>query len=157
MSVESRYCPKCETEYPVESHFTRRSSGRLSTYCKPCMSLYCRQHYVTNAEAHNARRKEARKRYRIRNRAHVVEYLRTHPCVDCGEPDPLVLEFDHVDPSEKKYPLSFLSRTGCPFAKLEREMAKCVVRCVNCHRRRTARQFGWRKGISLLSGCSSAW
>jgi hypothetical protein len=41
--------------------------------------------------------------------------------------------------------------------RLKREIGRCVVRCANCHRRRTARQFGWGKGISLLPGCSSAW
>jgi hypothetical protein len=156
MNSESKRCPKCRVELPL-SQFTCGSTGRTSSYCKPCMSLYCRHHYVNNSEAHNARRSEARKLYRKRNRAYVVEHLRTHPCVDCGEPDPVVLEFDHVDPKSKEFSMAYLSRTGCPLDQLKREMAKCVVRCVQCHRRRTARQFGWAKGISLLSGCSSAW
>jgi hypothetical protein len=155
MTEETKYCPKCDKELPVQTHFTRRKNGRISSYCRPCLSLYCRQHYVNNSAAHNARRKEARKQYRIRNRAYVVEYLRTHPCVDCGEADPLILEFDHLDPKDKKYVMSDLSRTGCPLALLQREMAKCAIRCIHCHRRRTARQFGWAKRISLLPGCSS--
>jgi hypothetical protein len=150
-----KYCPKCELELPL-GHFTRAKSGRISSYCKPCMSLYCRHHYVKNAKAHNARRRAARQRYRVRNRAFVVEHLRTHPCVDCGESNPAVLEFDHVERETKQDTMSHLSRTGRSLEQLKREMAKCVIRCVNCHRRRTARQFGWAKGISLLTGCSSA-
>jgi hypothetical protein len=149
-------CPKCEQELPLD-RFTVSKSGRIGSYCKRCTSLYCRHHYVANSEAHNARRREARSRYRIRNRNYVEEYMRTHPCVDCGEPDPLVLEFDHVDPANKKFPIAYLSRTGCPLKELIDEINKCVMRCVHCHRRRTARQFGWKKGISLLTGCSSAW
>ena len=148
---DCKLCPKCNLELQMSS-FTVRKNGRVSSYCKPCMSLYCRDHYARNAKAHNARRRLARRRYRIRNRAYVVEHLRTHPCVDCSEADPTVLEFDHVDPDLKQYTMALLSRTVHSLEKLKREMAKCVVRCVNCHRRRTARQFGWVKGISLMLG-----
>jgi hypothetical protein len=156
MIVESRRCAKCQMDLPV-AKFDRSPKGRWSSYCKPCLSLYCREHYVKHAVLHNARRAEARKRYKIRNRVFVNEYLTKHPCIDCGEIDPLLLEFDHVDRSGKKIEISRLSCDGRGLAELQREMNLCVVRCAHCHRRRTARQFGWTKGISLLPGCSSAW
>jgi hypothetical protein len=34
---------------------------------------------------------------------------------------------------------------SCDLAALQREIAQCDVRCANCHRRRTAEQFGWSK------------
>ena len=52
---------------------------------------------------------------RRRNFLFLLDYLSAAPCVDCGERDPVVLDFDHVGP----------------------EIARCEVRCANCHRRRT--------------------
>jgi hypothetical protein len=150
MNDEFKRCPKCEQTLPMNKF--HRANRRTASYCKACMSLYCHKHYMKNADEHNARRREAGKKYRIRNRNYLVDHLRTHPCIDCGETDPVVLEFDHIERENKKYSLSYLSRTGCPLEQLKLEMSKCVVRCVHCHRRRTARQFGWAKGISLLIG-----
>ena len=114
------------------------------------MSAYFKQHYAENAEAHNKRRNDAKTRYRERNRMYLVEHLRTHTCVDCGEADPIVLEFDHRAPENKEYSLAYYSGTGCSVRQLRNEMDKYVVRCVRCRRRRRARQFGWVNGISLL-------
>jgi hypothetical protein len=73
----------------------------------------------------------------------VIEYLRSHPCVDCGETDPVVLDFDHVDRFTKRWDIAGRIGYGLAWRTIQAEIAKCVVRCANCHRRRTARQFGW--------------
>ena len=73
-------------------------------------------------------------------------------CVDCGETDPLVLDFDHLDPATKTKNAKGsrvadgpkrLMWTKLSYAQLEAEVAKCEVVCANCHRRRTARMQGW--------------
>lgn len=68
----------------------------------------------------------------------LANYLAAHSCVDCGESDIVVLEFDHRGGKVKA-----VSRfKGYKIETLMAEIAKCDVVCCNCHRRRTARQFG---------------
>ena len=72
----------------------------------------------------------------------VLEYLLEHPCVDCGESNPIVLEFDHV--RGKKYKaVSELMSWDYSLKTLKDEIAKCDVRCANCHRIKTAQERGW--------------
>ncbi len=71
------------------------------------------------------------------------DYLNTLSCIDCGESDPIVLEFDHQ--VDKKFNISRGAGT-MSFDKLMNEISKCEVVCANCHRKRTAKTFGWRKG-----------
>lgn len=68
------------------------------------------------------------------------EYLLAHPCIDCGEADPLVLEFDHR--GDKRSAVVDLMRRHAPWEEIIVEIQKCDVRCANCHRRRTARVRG---------------
>ena len=72
----------------------------------------------------------------------MVQYLSNHPCVDCGEADPVVLEFDHVR-GEKSGEIANMLRRQVAWERIIDELSKCEVRCANCHRRRTARQFNW--------------
>lgn len=56
-------------------------------------------------------------------------------CIDCGyNVNPAALDFDHV----RGVKLFNIAR-GASFAilRLQTELAKCVVRCANCHRIRT--------------------
>lgn len=86
----------------------------------------------------------SRGRVRAKNDKRLLAYLLEHPCVDCGETDPLVLDFDHREPSLKSNEVSRMVYHR-PWRVVLGEIEKCDVRCANCHRRKTARQFGWSK------------
>lgn len=73
-----------------------------------------------------------------RNREYTLNYLSTHPCVDCGETDSIVLQFDHTDPSLKTDRVANMVFNSS-LATLQSEIDKCEVRCANCHSRKTAR------------------
>lgn len=81
------------------------------------------------------------------NRRYIVTYLVAHPCVDCGESRLPCLEFDHRVPSEKLFTIGLYM--GAPHTKMKAEIAKCDVRCANCHRiRHSAENFFYRERAS---------
>jgi hypothetical protein len=84
---------------------------------------------------------ENKKVDRQRARRFVADYLSTHACVDCGESDPVVLEFDHV--KGKNAAIARLVADGVTLDRLQQEIALCEVRCRNCHARKTARERGF--------------
>jgi 5-methylcytosine-specific restriction endonuclease McrA len=73
---------------------------------------------------------------------YLVAFLREHPCADCGEGDPIVLEFDHL--RDKRFSIS-VGLQGRRWQDVLDEIAKCEVVCANCHRRRTAKRGGFRR------------
>jgi len=98
--------------------------------------------YKARAAANNVRIKAA-------NREKLREYLRGSHCADCGHSDLVVLEFDHREAQDKRADVSTLVSKAFSWSTIAREIAKCDVVCANCHRRRTARYFGWRKLLGL--------
>lgn len=87
-------------------------------------------------------RRKSHKRHRERNQEKLLEYLSFNHCIDCGETDPIVLEFDHRDQIDKKFNVGKMVNGGhFSWEKIKTEIEKCDVRCANCHRRRTYFQF----------------
>lgn len=97
---------------------------------------HARKHYEANKEKIKARAKEFTRLNIEKLKAFIFEYLLTHPCVDCGESDPVVLEFDHVR-GEKRNSISEMVARSCGLSTIKQEIEKCEVRCANCHRRKT--------------------
>jgi hypothetical protein len=93
----------------------------------------------------NANYKRGKDAYKARVRAFLFGYLSLNPCVDCEESDPVVLEFDHRDRSQKSFNIGMCTRSAKNLEKIAAEIAKCDVVCANCHRRRTSRQIAAAK------------
>ena len=99
-----------------------------------------RKHYEANREIIKRRAKLHTIAMRKKVRIWLNEYLKTNPCVDCGEPDPIVLEFDHQ--RDKNFAIGDAVRKNITLNKVIAEVAKCEVRCANCHRRKTYKERG---------------
>lgn len=84
---------------------------------------------------------KAQKRHRIKIREKLLAFLSTKLCLDCGEKDPVVLDFDHIDSSTKFKSISRMLSGHYSWNSLMKEIEKCEIRCANCHRRKTYIQF----------------
>ena len=150
-----RRCAACRASKPIKAFaFADLKTGRLQSYCRTCHAAYRRAHYERKRVQYHGQATAQRRRRGVANRRRVIAYLETHPCIDCGETDILVLEFDHRDPATKYRPVSALLFK--PWASVAREIEKCDLRCGNCHRRRTSLQFGWRRSrVRRLAECEA--
>jgi hypothetical protein len=139
-----KHCRLCSKVLPISEFPTRSLNTQApNAYCRPCQREYSRRHYAANKHKHNHRRRDNQKRYVRGNRQNLLEYLLHRQCVDCGERDPVVLDLDHVLGVKKFNIGDAISRLS--WVKIAGELEKCEVRCANCHRRKTAKQFQWFK------------
>jgi hypothetical protein len=104
------------------------------------MKLYRIEHYRKNPAAYKARA-VAKKRETKRL---FFDWLATQACIDCGESDPIVLDCDHVR-GQKVADLKTMTAAGATWVRIQAEIAKCEVRCSNCHRKKTARERGFTR------------
>ncbi|HSH21677.1 MAG TPA: hypothetical protein VK992_03550 [Candidatus Caenarcaniphilales bacterium] len=125
-----------------EFAWRRRARGQRDNYCRSCRAAYKQEHYTLHRRRY-IEGAQRRKRAAVAERAaYLIAFFEAHPCADCGENDPLVLEFDHLEC--KSFSISKGLRDRSWSAVLE-EMQKCDVVCANCHRRRTARRGGFAR------------
>lgn len=105
---------------------------------KPVRVRKPRARKLTPEESRAARAANKRK-VRRDTRIRALEYLAEKGCSDCGERDPRVLEFDHIDPGEKEHDVAQLFSNGYGWGseRLRAEIRKCRVICANCHRKHT--------------------
>ena len=145
-------CSKCKLELD-ESFFSKKDikkdgSIRYQTFCKECNKIYNKEHYINNKATYI---KKAKIHDSINRKVlldYVLEYLQDHHCIDCKESDPIVLEFDHR--GNKKSSISNMISKGYSSIKLlQEEIDKCDVRCANCHRRKTAKERGYKRFLVL--------
>lgn len=138
---ETRTCCSCATSKSLHEYaFRSKERGTRQWMCKDCSACYKREWYQRNRDHHRANVRQNRDRVATVNRRRFWEFLLTQRCIDCGESDPVVLDFDHL--RDKRGSVAQMVVSGASWESVEAEIAKCEVRCANCHRRRTARDRG---------------
>jgi hypothetical protein len=142
---EPRRCYRCgEIKQADEFAWRRKARGQRDSFCRPCRSAYGKEHYLANRQRYIDQAAEVKRRLRLERTTFLLEYFATHPCIDCGEPDPVVLEFDHLRDTSFDIGQKLLHRN---WQAILDEIAKCEVVCANCHRRRTARRRGTLRAV----------
>lgn len=109
-------CSYCHIEKPLDkfSKMTASKDG-LQSRCKECVN-------------------ELRRQDR-RTRRNFIQAIKNSGCFHCGTHAPVeMLDFHHIDPSNKKLTVSEAVGRGVNFNALKEELDKCIILCKPCHR-----------------------
>ena len=136
-------CSKCKKTKDVK-HFgkSKRNSTGYQAWCKLCQTENTMRVYKENPAPFMKRNKKRVEKCM----QYIVDYLQKHPCVDCGESNIIVLEFDHLPQYEKTTEVTKLAHWG--IKKVIKEIKKCEVVCANCHKIRTATRGKWKYKVT---------
>jgi hypothetical protein len=145
-----RTCRVCKETKPL-TEFPLRSLIRQTRQwiCLSRQRAYTKEWYQRNRDKHIAAAYVRRVRQANVLGQRIREYLCDHPCVDCGESDPDVLDFDHL--RDKRADVSTLVHSAAAWEVVLAEIAKCEVRCANCHRRRTATKGRYYRTLATIA------
>jgi hypothetical protein len=143
--TELKKCKKCGEEKSVEQFSkNRRRKDNLQDNCKACIRIRDAESYAKDSSKFAAWSKGRR----LRVRKAVFEYLLSHPCIECGERDIIVLEFDHRAQYTKRFDVMSATH-GHSWKTILAEIKKCDVVCANCHKRRTAKMLNWATRLEV--------
>lgn len=144
--MDTKTCSICNENKDINLfYFKNKKLNQRHSACIECTKIYRKNYYQDNIVHFKTESPIYSKKMRDRNMQFVVDFLKMHPCIDCGEPDPVVLEFDHM--KDKIVSVTTLVGKCCSIETIKLEIEKCEVRCANCHRRKTALQLSWYKDI----------
>lgn len=127
-------CPACKETKPY-SEFPKNKDKKdgLGCHCRGCKKVYQARWYRRNSTRHKANTRKRAKEYYDSTQVFLSGIKARRGCVDCGEMNPVVLDFDHVR-GKKVFVLARASIIQPSFPKLTKEILKCEIRCANCHR-----------------------
>ncbi len=103
-----------------------------------------KKHYENKKEKIKQRAHKRNQEIKISNRKFLDDYLSTKCCIDCGNSNPIVLEFDHVR-GIKKLNIADMILRSYSLKTIKLEIEKCEIRCANCHRIKT---YNTRKSVN---------
>ena len=112
----TKICTKCKKELPIEDfNWRSKEKGTRRSECKYCHTNFMKKIYEDKKEFV----------------ANIKSQLK---CQKCGENKEYMLDFHHLDPSEKETTIARMTSNRYSVDKVLDEIKKCIVLCANCHR-----------------------
>lgn len=114
--MDTKVCTKCGKELSIEEfNWRSKAAGTRRSECKYCHSDYMKQRYQTKKQ--------------------IVQQLKSESrCAKCGESRGYVLDYHHIDPTEKEMNIARMLSNRSSLDKVYDEISKCICLCSNCHR-----------------------
>lgn len=113
--MDTKICSKCNRNLPITHYhkngFDKNGNQKYRGYCKDCANTL--------------------EKARYRKKKQFVEQNKS-VCQKCGENRVYVLDFHHIDKTEKDFTIGKMGKGNLDLIK--KEIDKCVVLCANCHR-----------------------
>jgi hypothetical protein len=139
-------CSLCKLDKPTEEYNKNLSKkDGLQTFCRSCNKEKARVYYRLNQEKYRVKTSTRKKLLIEENQKKMWKLLTRGQYVDCGNKNPMVLEFDHL--TEKEAGVSTLLCEGYSWSRISKEIEKCVLRCANCHNIKTHKEknsYRWK-------------
>lgn len=130
-----KWCKICNTCKPV-SAFNKNLAKKdgLQSNCRECSNNHSKSHYNRNKSYYSGRNKQRKQEIILL----IQKAKEGKSCQDCGKFFPsYVMDFDHRDPTQKKWGLAGARRHMPSDEEVLKEIDKCDLVCANCHRIRT--------------------
>ena len=114
--MDTKICTKCGKEFPItDFNWRDKQKGTRRSECKYCHCEYMKQKYQEKKQA--------------------VQQLKTESkCEKCGESRGYVLDYHHIDPTQKENTIARMTSNYYSLDRVHKEIEKCVCLCSNCHR-----------------------
>lgn len=139
MCMDKKTCVKCLNNLDISS-FNKKKSSRdgLQSRCKFCE----KERYITNKASALRHAKNRQRKCREEYNKRLILIKKSSCCVDCGNTNPVVLQFDHVRGTKVKS-IATMVHECLSWSRIEEEIKKCELVCANCHQIRTFTRNGW--------------
>ena len=114
--MKTKVCTKCGRELPLDQFNWRdKSKGTRRADCKECHSGFMKNKYQEKKQ--------------------LVQDLKAQDkCAKCGESRGYMLDYHHIDPSQKEATVARMTSNNYTLDRVMSEIQKCVCLCANCHR-----------------------
>jgi len=123
-----KQCKRCKEEKPFDEFYknSKREDGHQD-YCKSCKKEYDKKQWVNHGDKWRPLYAERKKQMT----EWLTEYKKQQQCSKCGDDRYYVLDFHHLDPTQKDIEVS--NAICSSITRAEEEIKKCIPLCRNCH------------------------